>query len=110
MTDPDDVDREERYRALLRTVEHNTGGPQPPAATEHVITGILCQSKYTPKGVRTVITAAVEHGDLIRFEGPDGRRRLARTTEDTLRAVAVWAADRPDPVKHIVAKANRAMA
>lgn len=109
----DEVEPKERYQALLRAVEYNTGGPnsvspQPPAAAKHSIYGTLCRGRYEPDGVDKSLRAAISNGDLLRVE-VDGTTRLARTSEDALRELAVWAAEREDPNRDVVAKANRAM-
>jgi len=104
--------RRERYEAVLRAVDYQTGGhdtasPQPPAVPESSIIQILART-YGGEAVGSSIRAAAANGDLVRFRDVDGVVRLARADADGLRRVAVWAAERPGgPVRELVAFANR---
>lgn len=65
---------------------------------------------YDADAVRSTIRAAVDAGHLVRFEDHDGTTRLALSTNDQLRRLAQWAAERDPPNKRVVGLANRAMA
>lgn len=95
------------YRRLLGIVEHNTGGPQPPMAWERSIRTIAGHAGLDSEAVGKAIRAARGNGDLITVTR-DGRR-LARTDEDSIRAVLEWEVERDDPSKELVAKCNRAL-
>lgn len=114
----DAQDRRERYEKVLRVVEYNTAGldepsPQLPAASLTSVVSIATDyggDRHSGEQVRAAIAAAVENGDLIRFEDAEGTARLARTTKTALQQVAVWAAERDEPDREVVALANRAKA
>lgn len=110
----EDVDRRRRYRRVVRTVEYQTGGDgtaneMAPAVRERCVRVILTRAGYQPSGVRASLAAAAENGDVVRFRDVEGVRRVARATEQQLRAVARWGAERDGPDRAAVAAANRAL-
>ena len=85
------ADRKHRYESVLRTIEYQTGGPnqasnQPAGAKQSSIVVVAAaRGEWTGAGVRKTITAAVANDDVLHWydDGP----RVARATEDGLRAV-----------------------
>lgn len=63
------ADRRQRYEHVLRTVQHNTGGPQPALVPEFVLLGILGNASIEPDAAKRSIRAAVENDDLLAHEG-----------------------------------------
>ncbi|SEO70189.1 hypothetical protein SAMN05216388_101744 [Halorientalis persicus] len=86
----------ERYHRVLRTVAHNTGDPQPPAARLSSIgLTLVAHGPMSRSDYRSALQAAEENHDLLRLVDPqDGTtRRLALVTEPDLRAVVDWLAE-----------------
>jgi len=124
-TDPPDADRqfrsEARYKQLLRTVEHNTGGPGHTQRAGvrrcelHLI--LVSHGSYNrealKQSIRTALTDEVRSADLVEWRDEDGVSRLARRTEQGLKMVIAeqnmreepdvelqaWAADQLEAIK-----------
>jgi hypothetical protein len=83
--------RKRRYEKVLNTIEHNTGAPdhaQPAGIRQKHLNVILADYvNHAVEAIDSALWAAVAYGDVSRFEGDDGQRRYARTTDDGLQAV-----------------------
>jgi hypothetical protein len=103
--------RKRLYHRVLRVVRYQTGGPdvpndQPAGARLPVILGSLC-TEASVSDAQRAIRAAVENGDLLVYEGADGRRRYARTTDRGLRSLIAEQADRVPPRRDLIGRCNR---
>lgn len=99
--------RKARYEELLRTVELNTGDPQPPGARRPQILGSLARAGHPTDKAKAALQAAVENEDLLRYTGPEGRTRYALTTDEMLLAVIEAETTRPSPDQEIIAECNQ---
>ena len=78
------------YQQALGVVEHNTGGPRDPIPAglpQASLRGQLARLGYEPQDAWDAINLLAENGDLYLWEDDDGRVRVARTTEDGLKAI-----------------------
>lgn len=79
----------ERYQKVLRVVEYQTTGPDgglPAGARRSTVHQIACQyGYYDADGMLRAEKAAVAAGDLIPWRDREGRLRLTRTDESSLR-------------------------
>lgn len=117
---------QERYESVLRTVELNTGGPQPVGCREQLILANRHRAGYDPDDVRATLSRAVQNGDLIRWTGAEGRTHYAHpepesvresivqqgleVTADTVREYIEHHVDVDGDRREIIGAANRLMA
>jgi len=110
----DERDRASRkacYERVQNTVRYNTGGPQPPACTEHtVFLTAAVHGNQERSDVESALRANVENGDLCRLVDGTETARYCVADADVLREVAKWAADRSEPDKTLISEANKAKA
>jgi hypothetical protein len=100
----------ERYLTLLRTVAHNTGGPQPPAARlSSVALTLVNHGSLSREGFRSALQAAIENHDVARLTDPrDGStERLVLVTEPDLVALIEWLGEMDPTPRGLIAAANQ---
>ncbi len=104
--------RKRRYQQVLRTTEHNTGGPDAPQAAtitpSQVALHLAAHGPHTATGVKESIQAAREQGDLVALDVA-GEQRLARGTEAGLKAVVAEQNCRADPDVDVIEQAVAAL-
>jgi len=105
-----DVSSKECYEVLLRTVDRNSDGPQPPApARSSVFTIISDYGRLSGEQARRAEQVAFANGDLGKFSDPrDGRTRLVRLTEADLSATIEWLASLDTPDGGLIAQLAQA--
>lgn len=99
----------ERYHRVLRTVAHQSGGPQPPAASKTVVMQLLCgEGALSRADFHSALQAAITNHDLARFTDPrDGSTaRLVLVTEPDLVALIEWLAEIDPTPRALIAAAN----
>lgn len=99
----------ERYHQLLRTVAHNTGDPQPPAARLSSIgLTLVAHGDMSRPDFRSALQAAVQNHDLARITDPrDGStERVVLVTEPDLVALIEWLAGMDPTPRKLIAAAN----
>lgn len=90
--EPDDQPRvEQRYDAVLRCIEYQTGGPgndqRAGVPRPQVHLHLAVHGPYDLQGVKQSIREAIENDDVLAFDDEDGRERLARRTPEGLKMV-----------------------
>lgn len=99
----------ERYHQVLRTVAHNTGDPQPPAARLSSIgLTLVAHGPLSRSDFRSALQAAVQNHDLLRLVDPrDGTtRRLTLVTEPDLVALIEWLGEIEGDTSGLIGAAN----
>lgn len=99
----------ERYHQLLRTVAHNTGGPQPPAARlSSIAVTLVAHGSMSRSQFQSALQAAVENHDLARVTDPrDGStERVVLVTEPDLLALIEWLAAIEGDTSGLIGAAN----
>lgn len=97
------VDSKTRYERVLGAVRHNTGGSQPPLASERAIRTVCCSTgSLSVDGYERSLRAAVENDDLLEWNG-----HLAIAESDALRAVIEAEVSCETPNRDLVARCNR---
>ena len=99
----------ERYHRVLRLVDYQSSGPQPPLVSERVIVMLAARAGHDPDDIRSSLQAAVESDDLLRTTRQE-RTHYARTDEETLEAVVLEAADRDEPDQDLIGQCYTLMA
>lgn len=103
-------DSRARYESVVRTVEHNTGGPDTnlPAGVRWSTVG---QNRFHAgeswDDVHSALLAACSNGDLVRYRDRAGTVRYCRRTVDALRDVIEAESTREHPSRELIAQCNR---
>lgn len=111
MSETDDAKQvaHDRYARVVGRVRHNTGGYQPPLASQASIIGSLCGGPGGDdhRAIRRALSKALENGDLFRWESADGTQYLGLDDADALRdRIASHATRREDPARQLCAVAS----
>lgn len=95
----------EVYERVLRMVECQTGGPQPPMVRRGPLLGVIQRSNFSLEQGERALRAAVANGDLLFYADA-----YARVDEDALLAVVEAEADRAEPRHELIAQCNHLLA
>lgn len=105
----DDVDRERRYEAVLKAIEHNSGDPQPPGALPRSVYQALAKpyGSYSREAIEYAIRAAVDAGDVIVWRDREQRIRLTRTLDEDLPELIATENAKEYPATDLIEQASR---
>lgn len=102
--------RRDRYEAILRVVDYQTGGPDtalPAGVRATTIGQNRTHAGEDWQDVESALQAAVEHDDLLRYRDRDGHVRYTRRTVDGLQALVATEAQHEHPDQDLIARCNR---
>lgn len=98
--------RKARYNAVVEMVEERTSDGRPASVSKMDVLGRLHSRGIGADGMDLALEAALEHGDLLKVPGPDGRPHLVRNTLDGLRAFVAEEAARENPRRELIGEIN----
>ena len=99
------MDSKTRYESVIAAVRYNTGGAQPPLASERAIRSICCSTgSLEVDEYQRALQAAVQGGDLLEWDG-----QLAVAEPEPLQAVieAEAEAASDSPRKALIGRCNQ---
>lgn len=92
-----------RYQKVVGTVRQNTGGKQPPLASERAIRSICCSTgPLEVDEYQRTLQAAIENDDLLEWHG-----QLAVAEPEPLQAVVEAEAASDSPRKALIGRCNQ---
>lgn len=99
--------RKARYEAVVDLVEERTADGMPASVSKMDILGRLHRRGIAADGMDMALDAGIEHGDLLKVPGPDGRPHLVRNTKEALREFIAEEADRESPRQDLIGQLNK---
>lgn len=98
----------EVYHTLLRTLEYNTGGRQPPLHRQAPLRQMVGRERYKPEWVKNAVEKARQNEEIFRWRDDEGTAYLGLDDPDVLREkVASYAQRRDEPRKDLISVANQ---
>lgn len=92
-----------RYESVIAAVRYNTGGTQPPLASERAIRSICCSTgSLDVDSYETALEAAIENDDLLEWHG-----QLAVAEPEPLQAVIEGEVASDSPRKALIGHCNQ---
>ena len=97
------MDSKTRYESVIAAVRYNTGGTQPPLASERAIRSICCSTgALEVDEYQRALQAAIENDDLLKWHG-----QLAVAEPEPLQAVIEAEAATDSPRTALIGRCNQ---
>lgn len=104
---PDRHHRARVYWGVVETIRKTADDR--PGMSEHELKVNRTSAGHALSDVASALGAAVENGDVVPIQDPDGHTRYVMAENDRLREAVEWLADADDPDKKSIGRLNTAL-